>query len=95
VAAHSLTLCLFCRRIETQCSILGKGAAEDGRVTLDAAPHSAWPDRIMIAKLGDLTRDGRSTHNCPPYADNVAMSFAPAFDAEFRAPLARVVGLAA
>ena len=37
VAVHSLTLCLFCRRIETQCPIR-EGAAEDGRVTLDAAP---------------------------------------------------------
>ena len=32
--------------------ILGKGVAEDGRVTLDAAPRLPWPGRVMIAKLG-------------------------------------------
>jgi hypothetical protein len=36
---------LLYRRIETQCPILGEGAAEDG-VTLDAAPAQAWPGRI-------------------------------------------------
>ena len=50
VAVHSLTLCLFCRRIETQCPIR-EGAAEDGRVTLDAAPHSARPGLIIASRV--------------------------------------------
>jgi hypothetical protein len=41
---HSLTLCLFCRRIETQCPILREGAAEDGRVT-PSTPLPLWLDR--------------------------------------------------
>src|SRR6516162_11609975 len=48
VAAHPLSQSLFCRRIETQCP-----AAEDGRVTLDAAPRLPWPGRVMIAKPSD------------------------------------------
>ena len=29
-------------------------------------PARAWPGRCHIAKLGDLTRDGRSTHQLSP-----------------------------
>jgi hypothetical protein len=58
--------------IKTQCPILREGAAEDGRVTLVAAPRLPWPGRVMIAKLGEPTRYGRSSHNCPPYADTMS-----------------------
>ena len=58
VAAHSLTLCLFWRRIETQCPILGKGAAEDGRLPSTPLPPSAWPGSIIIAKPAPILLTG-------------------------------------
>jgi hypothetical protein len=57
VAAHSLTLCLFCRRIETQCPILREGAAEDGRVT-PSTPLPLGLAGLVIAKPASILFTG-------------------------------------
>jgi hypothetical protein len=71
VAAHPLTLCLFYRRIETQCHNRERSGGGWEGYPLRRS-RSARPGRVMIAKLGDLTRDERSTHNCPPFADTMS-----------------------
>jgi hypothetical protein len=57
VAAHSLTLCLFCRRIETQCPILREGVAEDGRVT-PSTPLPLGLAGLVIAKPASILFTG-------------------------------------
>jgi hypothetical protein len=58
VAAHSLTLCLFCRRVKAQCPILREGAAEDGRLPSTPLPPLAWPGSIIIAKPAPILLTG-------------------------------------